>query len=609
MFAPDSLEEGEAALAQPRFFGPRDCRLFGWYHAPPDGTRDCAVVLCNPWGYEALCTHRSYVHFAQRLAAAGFPTLRFDYLGTGDSSGEDDLAADQLQSWIRSIRCARREAESVSGVSSVAIFGLRLGATLAAAAAAEERVESLILWAPLLRGRAYARELRAFGLIRQPGRPQVESDDGGLLEASGFFFTPQVVDELAAVDLLKTAAKPCEAALLLARDDQQLEKPLANSLAKLGVDAAFRYVPGYAEMMREPHQSILPAAVFDEAIGWLSKRHGWRTSPAARATPSLSAPSGFADLELAGCRERAIVFGSKGVLTGILTEPLNLQRASSSAVLLLNVGSNHHIGPSRIWVSLARGWARKGFRVLRFDVTGLGDSFAPDEPASQRLYAKASIPDLKEALDLLQAEAGVQEALVVGLCSGAYLAFYAALADPRIRALALMNLQTFHWKAGDSLEIALRGSYKSTQFYLGAALRQRIWIRLFRGEVNLFGILGALTSRLGRKLKFLFRPTQRDPDSIDVAQAFRSLTDRGTRVLLVYSGEDGGRDEIDLQLGRNARKMRGRSGFRMEIVEGADHIFTSRSTRERLTSLLGRQLEWLVPGTPATPDRKTSRAD
>jgi pimeloyl-ACP methyl ester carboxylesterase len=598
---PTILESEASPQAKPLFFGPREERLFGWYHAATGRSRDCVVVLCNPWGYEALCSHRSYVHLAERLAAAGFPTLRFDYLSTGDSGGEDDSESGRLRGWISSIQQARREAMAISGAKSVTLFGVRFGATLAAAAAFEDAVDGLILWSPLLRGRAYLRELRAFGLIKNPSAPKVEADTGGILEASGFFLGTADQAQAGALDLLRSPGRPCREALILARDETELEKPLVAHLAASGVDATFQYVPGYAEMMREPHESIPPEKVFDQTLAWLTRRHGlMEVVPAVDA--GRLATTG---LELEGCRERGVVFGARGMLTGVLTEP-NDGASNLPVILLLNVGSNHHIGPSRLWVSLARAWAARGFQVLRFDVTGLGDSFAPDEPASRRLYAKASIPDVKDALDLLGVQRGDREALVVGLCSGAYLAFYSALVDERVRALTLVNLQTFHWKEGDSLDIAFRGSYKSTRFYLGTVFQPQLWGRVLRGEVNLSGIFGALFKRLKRKVGLILVPKGDASDSIDVAQAFRSLSERGTRALLVYSGEDGGIDELELHLGANARKMRGRPGFRMEVIPGADHIFTARSARERLMALLAEQLDWLLPGSRSRPHQKSA---
>src|SRR5207245_1595647 len=71
------------------------------------------LVLCNPFGYEAICAHRTLRHFAEAAADAGIPALRFDYDGTGDSVGED-LEPDRLSAWIASVHRAaetlRREA-------------------------------------------------------------------------------------------------------------------------------------------------------------------------------------------------------------------------------------------------------------------------------------------------------------------------------------------------------------------------------------------------------------------------------------------------------------------------------------------------------------------
>ena len=44
-----------------------------------DKSAAIGVVICNPFGYEAICSHRSVRTFAEAAAAAGAPTLRFDY--------------------------------------------------------------------------------------------------------------------------------------------------------------------------------------------------------------------------------------------------------------------------------------------------------------------------------------------------------------------------------------------------------------------------------------------------------------------------------------------------------------------------------------------------
>src|ERR1700679_3642617 len=61
--------------------------LFGWLHLPCGGRgANIGLVLAKPFGYEALCAHRTVRVFAEMAAAQGIPALRFDYAGTGDSA-------------------------------------------------------------------------------------------------------------------------------------------------------------------------------------------------------------------------------------------------------------------------------------------------------------------------------------------------------------------------------------------------------------------------------------------------------------------------------------------------------------------------------------------
>ena len=60
-----------------------------------------------------------------------------------------------------------------------------------------------------------------------------------------------------------------------------------------------------------------------------------------------------------------------GDLVGVLTEvPDDL--GTGPTAILLNVANQHHIGPNRLWVELARQWASDGIRALRVDLSGLG---------------------------------------------------------------------------------------------------------------------------------------------------------------------------------------------------------------------------------------------
>jgi pimeloyl-ACP methyl ester carboxylesterase len=134
-------------------------RLLGSLHVPTRlRPRSTAVILCNPFSEEASRAHRTYRVLATHLERAGYPVLRFDYGGTGDSLGEGTDAT--IDGWRADIVEAAEHLCAVTGATRVTLVGLRLGATLAAlATSAGPRVRHLIMWDPIVDGGAYLAEL------------------------------------------------------------------------------------------------------------------------------------------------------------------------------------------------------------------------------------------------------------------------------------------------------------------------------------------------------------------------------------------------------------------------------------------------------------------
>ena len=133
--------------------------LFVAHHGPTGASRSHALLLCNPFGQEAIRAHRFYRVLADRLAATGFDVLRFDYFGTGDSGGDDEefdllgaLADTQfLAEWgVMQLRPAQ-----------MSLVGLRLGASIAMLASARlpGRISQLVLFEPVVDGAAYVEQM------------------------------------------------------------------------------------------------------------------------------------------------------------------------------------------------------------------------------------------------------------------------------------------------------------------------------------------------------------------------------------------------------------------------------------------------------------------
>ncbi len=139
--------------------------LFGILHAA-DSSTGPVVVMCPAFAEEKLWGHRVLVSAARTLAAAGFPVLRFDHGGTGDSDGEFSQAT--LTSMLADVRRASAHARGVTGRDRVALIGVRFGAAIAGLAAEDAPdVSHLAMWAPVLDGGRYMQELLRGNLSTQ----------------------------------------------------------------------------------------------------------------------------------------------------------------------------------------------------------------------------------------------------------------------------------------------------------------------------------------------------------------------------------------------------------------------------------------------------------
>lgn len=141
-------------------FGSPQRRQVGLFH-PAGGpvADDRAVLLCNPFGQEAVRSHRLYRVIAERLARRGLAVMRFDYHATGDSPGADE--AGDLDGWVDDARVALRELAGRSGARHIVCVGARLGATLAARASIGfAGISRLVLWDPVVQGPDYLALLR-----------------------------------------------------------------------------------------------------------------------------------------------------------------------------------------------------------------------------------------------------------------------------------------------------------------------------------------------------------------------------------------------------------------------------------------------------------------
>ncbi len=588
---PADAETPTAPLPSPFWFDGAGVPLFGWYHAPVGPRRACAVLLAGAIGWEGAVTHRAMRHLAERLAAAGFPVLRYDHAGQGDSAlGDKD--ADLVRAWIDGIRAALDRLQALSGATQLAVAGLRMGGTIALAAAAEGGgVASAVLIGPLT-GSAWAREMRAYQALNvtsAEGEPPPGSENApGDGESAGFLISKQTLEDAVRLDL-KTFAAPVPAKiLLLAREDLPMKESLPLGLRAAGAVVAVERVPGLPALLQDPLTSEVPDACWEKVVSWLSAGHATAAVAVnAASTPPQVATELRAHRSAAPVRERALRFGPKGRLFGILTEPLSGALQEAPVALLLSVGFSHRIGPNRLYVEWARALAGLGLRALRFDISGIGDSPPGPGAFENGIYLTTQVADVQAAIDELCRLVGASRFAAVGMCSGAYLAYHAAKSDSRVVAQVLLNPRTFDYRRGESLEV---NSILSTRYYREALFQRATWSRLLRGEISVGTIAGTLAlrqlKRLRERVGALGEGLRGRKAETKVARDFRLFSEREGHTLALFSSTDEGIDYLESHLGQGCRSMGSFPRFRFEIVRGPDHTFSQLWAQRWLTARL-----------------------
>lgn len=277
-------------------------------------------------------------------------------------------------------------------------------------------------------------------------------------------------------------------------------------------------------------------------------------------------------------REKAVRFGKTKSLVGIVTEASNgAGRDGGPAVIMLNSGILHHVGASRLHVTLARALAPAGYTVMRFDHSGIGDSDARREILP---FEKSAVLDVQEAMDYLTATRGAREFVLMGLCSGADMSFKVAGAD--LRVVGMMQLDAW--------------AYRTLGYWLHhygkRVLRVTVWKRwLLKKLARVVGrsVGPTVPARPGAdavtpEYRRVFPPREL------VATELETLLQRGVRFLNVFSG---GQEEHFNHLGQYRAAFRSvdfRDQVRVEYLADADHLFTRLDHQQ---FLVGAVTEWM----------------
>lgn len=567
---------------QPLYFGEGAETLFGWYHhSERPIRRDVVAVLCAPIGPEYTRSHRTVRHLADRLARAGIAALRFDYHGGGDSTGKES-DPDRFGHWKRSIAAAVKEARRLSRCDRVLLVGVRLGATLAALEAQDVRADLLVLWNPVVKGRSYVRELQAMAMTAK----NAPATSAGGLECAGFRISSETLDALKQVDLARTPLPHDTRVLLVGRDDFTGDRSLATHLEVSGIEHEEIALPGWNGMMADHQFTVVPDESLAAIVGWAVAHSCAR--PAERRVTG-DAPT---RIELGDSSEEILRFGEDDHLFGIWSQPA--AKTGKPAVVMLNAGSIHHVGPHRLYVRLARELAADGFPTLRIDHEGLGESVPREAGRENHPYPSHALEDLDAAMACLRERFGHERFVVLGLCSGAHTAFHAGLQPGRpIDQLVLINPWYFYWSEGMSLDTSVN-HYEKVAAYQRSMRDPARWKKLLTGQVQ----FGRLAKTGAEHLAKIVRGRWHDikdmiwPGSgTRLSHDVRALAALGRKTRIYVSDGEPAGALLATEAKRSVNRATRAGLLSVERIPGGDHTFSQSAPRDELVARIRAALK------------------
>lgn len=570
---------------QPFYFGPAGAECFAWLHAPnADAAADLGLVICSPFGDEDQAAHRGLRRIAVMAAEAGVATLRFDPPDSGDSAGAGGTH-DHPSAWLAALHLAIDTLRAHSGVTRVCLLGARLG-VLAAAQAGSTRgdVCALVALAPVIRGRSFLRAALLRGV-------QVPIGTDTAFELGGHVVSARARAELATIDLLDLPRAPAADVLVVDADSLHASERWRARMDAQGARTESFVAPTLAGLL-EASGDAVPSALVRQVADWVAAR----AAPGARVStlPRAMSPSA-SSLQLGAASEAPLVLQAGTTeLFAILTEPAT--GAAHRAVLLLNTGLARRVGPSRLHVEWARRWAGEGIAVMRMDLPGLGDSDVQPGETEGEVYAIDAKKAIAAALAALRARFGPVDCQLVGICSGAYHAYRAALAGAPVQSVVLINQLAYEWSAGmhvsrPALSLRLACLLKERERGITRCSHRAMVLRALHA-LKWQGLLAAasawsLVRDAARALRL--------PLPHDVGAGLQTLAQRGVVIRVVVADGDAAEPMLRLQAGHAVAALQRRGELQLDVIESADHIFTTRAARLRLRAVLDR----IVHGQPA----------
>jgi len=262
--------------------------------------------------------------------------------------------------------------------------------------------------------------------------------------------------------------------------------------------------------------------------------------------------------------EKVIQFGPEKNMLGIVSVPDSIDE-NKPAIIILNSGLIHRVGPYRMTVVLARELASLGFLVFRFDLPNIGDSTSYKTTLP---YKERTVSEISSALDVITKRYKINQFVSVGLCTGAMNTHIITCHDERVKGAVMLDAY----------------SYPTLNFLI-----KRYANKLYKLLNPLF-VLKLIKERLidNEAAYGTFEGVDywETPPQAEITADLKALMNRDTELMYIYSGGLNEYFNYTEQFRDNFKSIDFKDHLDVHFLEEADHTYTLQKDRDHMLSLI-----------------------
>ncbi len=577
--------------------------VFCWYHpAKVKRSNRQGVVLCNTFGSECMRLYPAYREIAMRLAEEGYPCLRFDYIGTNDSSGSP-REPQLLSQWLHSLDIAIDTLKSLADLTTVNVFGALLGGTLALEVAKmRDDIECTFIWGAYLNGRSFLRttSLQSKVIESNPLGLKPSSWQEGDEEAYGFLVSKAFSQSLSEIDLKQSVTLKTQKVLVLQRGLGGKEDAFKKYAERLKVDWGMVFHDD--DLTKVVEEMGLPLDLIRAMLNHLDQ-HNSNIKTSVNSIPSSKndTPDNITQYwqpQSEKFSEQVVFMGDQRQLFGVLSAPAENSLRNGVGILLINGGANHRVGINRNYTEWARQLSSLGYVCLRMDISGLGDTPARHREPVNTLYLSSAEEDVITAFEYLKNEWNLEALVPMGLCAGAYQAFRLIQARQDLGGMVLINPLRFM----PPQKVEEGTNARSSAQQLARSIRFGTYVK-FLFNIKHWELIGRWRQKRGNRfvLEFFINALKSAPlpfrflkefsKDDGVAQVFVQAVENKKPLLLICGETETILPYIKVALSSSYKRLENAGYYRYVELANSDHILSPLWSQEKVGAIVSEFLE------------------